>query len=220
MAVTDPLYSSQWHFGLIGDIETIWQEYTGAGINVGIYDDGVEASHEDLNANYDESLEWAGDDGLPNGSSDGHGTSVAGIIAADNNGLGGVGVAYDASIGAVDFLNDVQYQNWLSVQNAFHHGVVFDVINNSWGTTPQYADWQDMGDAGSSSSSEVALADYLTANGRGGLGTIVTKAAGNEAHDATLQGQGYYGNAAGEGLNNAFSTITIAATDSSGNVAY
>lgn len=102
MTSTNPLYSSQWHLSQIGDIEAIWEDYTGQGIQVGVYDDGTERTHEDLVGNYDDSLHFAGDDGQPNSSSDGHGTAVAGIIGASNNNVGGVGIAYDSSITGVD----------------------------------------------------------------------------------------------------------------------
>lgn len=97
---TDPLYASQWHFALLGDIETIWDEYTGAGVHVGVYDQGIDLTHEDLAANYDASRHVV--DGSLNpivGDATGpHGTAVAGLIGADNNAVGGVGVAFDTSI--------------------------------------------------------------------------------------------------------------------------
>ncbi|WP_299352010.1 hypothetical protein [uncultured Shimia sp.] len=34
MTSTNPLYSSQWHLDQIGDLETIWQDYTGQGVQV------------------------------------------------------------------------------------------------------------------------------------------------------------------------------------------
>ena len=36
----DPLYSQQWHLTRLGNIEKIWDEYSGAGIHVGVYDFG------------------------------------------------------------------------------------------------------------------------------------------------------------------------------------
>ena len=42
MHPSDPLYTQQLHFGLIGNIETIWDEYSGAGIHVGVYDTGID----------------------------------------------------------------------------------------------------------------------------------------------------------------------------------
>lgn len=54
---SNDLSDLQWHFDYLGDIEKIWDEYSGAGIHVGIYDDGLEATHPDLVDNYDASLE-------------------------------------------------------------------------------------------------------------------------------------------------------------------
>ena len=55
MTPTDPLYLLQWHFGLIGDIETIWNDYDGTGVHIGIYDSALEYTHPDLIGNYDPS---------------------------------------------------------------------------------------------------------------------------------------------------------------------
>lgn len=66
---TDPLFARQWHFSLLtgslpadisqqGDttlMQRIWDEYSGAGVHVGVYDTGIEYSHPDLAANYDAS---------------------------------------------------------------------------------------------------------------------------------------------------------------------
>jgi len=117
----DPLFSQQWHFPLIGDIQTIWDEYTGVGVNVGVYDSGVEWTHPDLAGNYDASLHFFFDDPttastdqvehaalpLPEDEDEdqnpGHGTSVAGLIGAvEGNDLGGVGVAYGSTLTAVN----------------------------------------------------------------------------------------------------------------------
>ncbi|QLQ17488.1 MAG: hypothetical protein HZT43_00095 [Exiguobacterium profundum] len=55
MTPSDPLYGQQWHFSLIGDIETIWDEFDGTGVHVGVFDDGIQYTHPDLAANYDAS---------------------------------------------------------------------------------------------------------------------------------------------------------------------
>jgi hypothetical protein len=52
----DTIYPNQWHYDLIGDIETIWDEFTGIGVSLGIYSDGVQASHADLDGNYNAAL--------------------------------------------------------------------------------------------------------------------------------------------------------------------
>ncbi|MEM1302811.1 MAG: hypothetical protein AAGH17_09530, partial [Pseudomonadota bacterium] len=61
-APTDPLYASQWHFPLIGDIETNWDEFTGSGVTALVVDDGVDLSHPDLLPNYDASAHFFYDD--------------------------------------------------------------------------------------------------------------------------------------------------------------
>ena len=50
----DPLYVDQWHLTMLGDIERIWAEYDGSSVSVGIYDNGIEYVHPDLNDNYDD----------------------------------------------------------------------------------------------------------------------------------------------------------------------
>jgi subtilisin family serine protease len=75
----------------IGDI---WDDYTGWGVTVGVYDSGIEAAMP-----YNANLEFAGDDPGPDYAAmgvehnDAHGTAVAGIIAAEQNGTGTVGIA-------------------------------------------------------------------------------------------------------------------------------
>eukprot|EP01031_Cornospumella_fuschlensis_P053043 gene53043-64799_t len=102
---TDPLFAQQWHLPMIGNIRKIWDEYTGVGVTVAVYDDGVQFTHADLAANYNAAAHFRFNGvtyaPTPNTSADAHGTACAGIIAAvDNNGRGGVGVP-DAPVAPV-----------------------------------------------------------------------------------------------------------------------
>ena len=80
----DPLFTQQWHFPLIGNIQAIWDEFTGAGVSVGVYDQGVQYTHPDLAANYDASLHFVYDgfvyDGMPIFRRAAHGTACAGLV--------------------------------------------------------------------------------------------------------------------------------------------
>lgn len=212
VASTNPLYSQQWHFDLIGDIETIWAEYTGNGVRIGVYDDGTEAVHEDLDDNYDSTLHYFGlgyfDDGQPNSAINGHGTAVAGIIAAENNSLGGVGVAFDAAIAGVDLLNDIFAQGVAVNNDSLRFMENFDITNNSWGYVASYESYLNLAETGSVASEEAAAFGHAAETGRGGLGTIIVKAAGND----TL-------NAQGEGHNSLHEVITVAAATPAGEIA-
>lgn len=96
----DPYYDEQW--GLAGngiDAEGAWERTKGsASIRVGVIDSGV-ADHEDLNANLLEGYDFYTEDTETNDVAGGHGTHVAGIIAAvGNNGKGISGVAPNVKI--------------------------------------------------------------------------------------------------------------------------
>ena len=101
----DPLQSKQWYLS--------WQDgprslSTGKGVSVGIIDTGVDASHPDLAAAYDSANSKSflsggscnGDSACDDPGHDGfgHGTSVAGIVAATADGHGIVGAAPGARI--------------------------------------------------------------------------------------------------------------------------
>ena len=73
---------------------------TGAGVTVAVIDTGIDADHPDLANNISAaSTDVTGGGSIDDGS--GHGTKVAGVIAAERNGLGSQGVAYDADILAI-----------------------------------------------------------------------------------------------------------------------
>jgi subtilisin family serine protease len=81
---------------------TVWPSDTGSGIKVAVVDTGIDTSHSDLKiaggATFVFLTRSYNDD-------NGHGTHCAGIIAAQNNGVGVVGVAPDVSLYAVKVLN-------------------------------------------------------------------------------------------------------------------
>jgi hypothetical protein len=52
----DPLYAEQWNLAALGGIEDVWVDYTGVGVTVAVYDDGIEFTHVDLDDNYDASF--------------------------------------------------------------------------------------------------------------------------------------------------------------------
>ena len=85
----------------------------GAGVDVAVLDTGIDLDHPDLAANIvggkNCSTGRTYDDG------NGHGTHVAGTIAAMDNGVGVVGVAPQADLWAVRVLNNSGSGSWSSV---------------------------------------------------------------------------------------------------------
>jgi subtilisin family serine protease len=160
----DPLYSQQWHLAAINAFQA-WSYLESQGlppggsrdIVVAVIDTGVDYNHPDLAANmWTNSQETPGngiDDDL-NGYVDdvrgvdvitnsgnpaddhGHGTHVAGIIAAQaNNNIGGVGVAYNVQIMAI---KAAQYSGVLAtsdIAEAIYYAAAkgASVINMSFG---------------------------------------------------------------------------------------
>ena len=101
---TDTHFAQSWHLtGPWGiGVAAAWEDWTGAGIRVAVFDDGIDNTHPDLAANYDVAHQYNAETGAtqgwPIGPADNHGTAVAGIIAAERNGVGVVGVSYGATL--------------------------------------------------------------------------------------------------------------------------
>lgn len=183
----DTLFGSQWHLrntgqfggiaGLDVNVTNVWNTYRGAGIVIGIVDDGLEFAHPDLSANYSAALSYDFNDDDPNPepmvTQEAHGTACAGLAAArGNNGIGVSGVAYEARLAGLRLIaaptTDATDASALLTNNQAIH-----IKNNSWGPPGDGLDLY-----GTGSLSEAALAEG-TETGRGGRGTIYVFSAGN-----------------------------------------
>ena len=108
-AAIDPLRSVQWALDAIhlGDLTRPAQPAApaGDGVVVAVVDSGVEAAHPDLQGRVTRGPDFIDGDGAPD-DANGHGTHIAGIIAAAaDNGIGGAGVAPRAQILAIRVLD-------------------------------------------------------------------------------------------------------------------
>ena len=106
-AASDPLLAQQWGIFAIG-ADRVWSTTTGAGVIVAVVDSGS-GPHPDLAENLLPGRSFLNSTETPDGddiNTSGHGSHVAGIIAAAaNNGIGGSGVAPHAKILPIRVLN-------------------------------------------------------------------------------------------------------------------
>jgi subtilisin-like proprotein convertase family protein len=166
----------------------VWEEYTGNGISIGVIDDGFLINHPDLNTNANTVIPNLptynyNTIGKPLTIEDNHGTAVTGIIAAARNGIGTVGVAYNAKVTS---FNTISSASLLSTATALSAQVAFDISNNSWGGTAPFSDNPRYDRINRQDLNALRTA---TAFGRNGRGTVIVFAAGNsfeEGIDADL----------------------------------
>jgi subtilisin family serine protease len=164
--------------------------YTGAGVRVAILDSGIDPTHPDLAPNLNTALSTSFvpyepyiDDG------DGHGTHVAGIVAAADNAYGSIGVAPNAEIVAVKVLDSEGKGAFSYVIDGmlYANAIGADVINMSLGAYLPRSGFT-AGDGTKVGANEVAVLvtlltrviNYVWSNG-----SFVVGSAGNGALDST-----------------------------------
>jgi len=124
--------------------DSVWGRFTGSGIRVAIVDSGIDLDHLDLNPAVDCFFPPNSQQGISSCQDDnGHGTHVAGIVAALNNGQDVVGVAPGATPVAVKVLDQNGYGldsevvaglQWvLEINNDSGNANDIDIVNMSLG---------------------------------------------------------------------------------------
>ncbi|MCK4965729.1 S8 family peptidase, partial [bacterium] len=86
------------------DAELVHPENKGTGVPVAVIDTGIDSDHPDLAGNYNGGYDFVNGDNDPN-DDEGHGTHVAGTIAAEDNDEGVIGAAPEASLYALKVLD-------------------------------------------------------------------------------------------------------------------
>ena len=108
---SDPRAASSWYLNVSTrseiklDVESVWEDYSGEGVKVGVVDSQIDFKHVELADAYDTSADFnfalgTGDFSINSRAmGDSHGTLVAGVIAAEGgNGLGSVGLAHGVTL--------------------------------------------------------------------------------------------------------------------------
>lgn len=200
--VTDPLASQQWGLrnngqtgfadtagvcnggGLLGtdiNVNPVYTKYgiSGSGVTVAVVDSGLEIAHEDLSANVVAGGSWnfnnSTTDPTSTATTGDHGTSVSGLIAMAKNGIGGVGVAYNAKLKGFNYISSNQSAGFavaaLGGSSASPKSNDVMVFNQSFGRS-------DTSDVLMDATVEAQYASG-TSTLRGGKGALYVKSAGN-----------------------------------------
>ncbi|MDO8648636.1 MAG: S8 family peptidase [Candidatus Peregrinibacteria bacterium] len=108
----------------------------GEEIKVAIIDSGIDCTHPELAPNCAGGIDFVNDDALPT-DDNGHGTHVAGTVAALRNAQGVVGVGPNIKLYAVKVLSASGGGNWSDVIAALQWAVDngMQVTNNSYGSS-------------------------------------------------------------------------------------
>ena len=206
-SLDEPLADQQWHLVNNGsnsafasdvgvpDIDINYtgaldMELTGAGVRVNVIDTGLEMQHPDMLANIlaGGSYDFVEEDNDPTNISDtngDHGTSVAGIIGAAVNGVGGAGIAPNVYLQAFNFLKQQSSANFVASIGGDAKLDDTAIFNKSFGTAEQYdsryqSSYLDaLSCFASGGAFDLASDSSCTGALRSSLGAIYVKSAGN-----------------------------------------
>lgn len=199
---SDPLTPYQWHLSNTGHnglttntvtgedlnlLNTDMQGIKGDGVTVTVIDSGIELSHPDLVNNViTGSLNFLTGTTTPTDNT-GHGTAVAGIIAAQaNNNIGGRGVAPNAHLIGFNYLDAQTMRNWLQ-----SHGMPLTgsansrVYNQSYSSKPALFKNVDAEEHTLSQQLKERVMQQVSLNSNNGLGALFVKSAGNAFYQYT-----------------------------------
>ncbi len=193
---SDPLAMQQWYLSDTNVIaawgtaaeQVAGQGYSGKGVRIGQFEPGGPYStgpevfdyrHPDLQQNADKawlnSLDANGNSDVAQAFSS-HATMVAGVMVAARNGQGGVGVAYNATL-AGEYIKGENLeisQLQAEITSALAKFKTYDVVNNSWGATANFHI-----NVVPTGTLQAGILDAVL-SGRGGLGTVIVMAGGND----------------------------------------
>jgi Ca2+-binding RTX toxin-like protein len=224
--LSNPLSSRDeyWNLGTTSygsaGFKSAWSLATGAGVTIGIVDEGVNYTHLDLVANYDCTIDFDPQDigidcdAIPDSADELHGTQVAGVIAGSaGNSFGTIGAAPDAMLSALY----IRYGSGFSLADVdaiFTQIASFDVTNNSWGFVGAFSD----NFAASYMDGIRTGIESAAATGRDGLGTAMVFAAGNGK--VKIGGENIGDDSNFHNLSNNRFSIAVGAHDSRGEAAF
>lgn len=186
----DPYFHSQWNLenrssngtikGLELNLRPAWFKTRGAGTTIAIVDSGVELTHPEFVHRQLPDFHFNFVKGVPDGNPMSfsyelsHGTAVAGLaLAQSGNGLGMSGVAPESRLASwvLFFTNDIKASEENLMKMYQYHMDNIQVQNHSWGNPGG-------GQGGFEFLENIGISNAVTL-GRGGLGVVMVRSAGN-----------------------------------------
>lgn len=192
----DPRFSEQWYhenrdangqrLGVDLNARAAWPFARGEGVVLAVTDDGVEFTHPEFAARAVSSLNRnflrGTTNGMPESYADNHGTEVAGFaVATGNNRRGILGVAPTARLASWIIYSGPDSNFAVATEEQLadmfvHRSDVVQVQNHSWGNAdPTFLALTVVED--------LAVSNAVTF-GRGGLGVVMVRSAGNREWDS------------------------------------
>ena len=162
----DEKFYQQWYLEYINVI-SVWQKYTGKGIEIAVFDSGFLPHHVDIDNNVISKTILSSGYNDPY-MLDQHALQVASIIASERNNKFYIGIAYEAKIASYQAFG---LKKFSLVNLDFFQD--YDIINNSWGNTKSF------------DHKENEIQHYIDGFrnavnlGRNGLGSIIIFTSGN-----------------------------------------
>lgn len=128
---------------LTTDVPSVWKKTRGKGVKIAILDTGIDQDHPDLIDGI-KSIKDHTASIFKGNDIQGHGTHIAGIIGARDNGQGIIGVAPESDLYIHKVIGDRNFGYGIEVLNAYQEAIneQADIINISLGTErPHEALW-------------------------------------------------------------------------------
>lgn len=188
-AANDTFYPIQWAPQAV-EAPAAWAAgYDGSGVRVAILDGGIHAAHQDLDANVDVAASRSFVPGFDFNEDTGtfwHGTHVAGIVAAEDNVIGTVGIAPRATLVGVKVLHSGRGSFGGVIQGILYAATPLaeggggaDIINMSLGAVFPRSD---------PGAAALVSAMNKSVNYANRFGVLVVSAAGNSSLDLDHSG--------------------------------
>ena len=181
-------YTDAWGVVHVGAYAAHASGNRGAGVKIAVIDTGIDYTHEDLDDNYVGGYDFVFEDNDPfDDNTRSHGTHVSGILAAEENGTGVVGVAPEAEIYALKVLDGAGFGSldWIiaAIEWAVENNM--DIANLSL-EGPDFQSLQDACDSAYDSGLLLVAAGGNTNGGAvkypGGYDSVIA-VAGTDAND-------------------------------------